>query len=120
RLSIGKSIIRSERKILILRVLFMKRSMCRNKVPLTKREQKRQRVNRQEAAGGAVLNPLKRDNVVKFTPLNITLACILVWFVSELTLDGTPLLSLGWMVVLLILLALLDLGFRLIFTDIKR
>ncbi|NGM62929.1 hypothetical protein G5B30_13540 [Sphingobacterium sp. SGG-5] len=61
-----------------------------------------------------------KDNFVKFTPLNITLACILVWFISELNLEGAQLFSLGWLIVLIVLLALLDLGFRLIFKDIKR
>lgn len=57
---------------------------------------------------------------MKLTPLNITLACVLVWFISEWNLDGGQLFSLGWMALLVILLALLDLGFRLLFRDLKK
>ncbi len=57
---------------------------------------------------------------MKFTPLNIALACILIWFISEWNLEGAQLFSLGWLIVLIVLLALLDLGFRIIFKDVKR
>ncbi len=57
---------------------------------------------------------------MKLTPLNITLACILVWFISEWNLDSEHLFSLGWVILLVIILALLDLGFRLIFKDLKK
>lgn len=57
---------------------------------------------------------------MKLTPLNITLACILVWFLSEWNMDGGQLFSWPWMVLLLVLLALLDLVFRLLFKDLKK
>lgn len=57
---------------------------------------------------------------MKLTPLNITLACVLVWFISEWNLEGGQLFSWGWMLLFVVLLALLDLGFRLIFKDLKK
>lgn len=57
---------------------------------------------------------------MKLTPLNITLACVLVWFLSEINHKDDQLISWGWMIVFVVLLAALDLGFRLIFRDVKR
>ena len=57
---------------------------------------------------------------MKLTPLNITLACILVWSISEWGQEGNRIFSIGWLIVLLVVLGVLDLGFRLIFKDIKN
>ncbi|NGF58200.1 hypothetical protein G5B00_16945 [Parapedobacter sp. SGR-10] len=57
---------------------------------------------------------------MKLTPLNITLACILVWVISEWNQEGDRIFSIGWLIVLLVVLGLLDLGFRLIFKDVKN
>lgn len=57
---------------------------------------------------------------MKLTPLNIVLACVLVWFLSEISLEGEQLFSWGWMIIFVILLAALDLIFRLIFRETKR
>ncbi|MDR2284122.1 MAG: hypothetical protein LBE37_12980 [Sphingobacterium sp.] len=57
---------------------------------------------------------------MKLTPLNITLACILVWVVSEWGSGEEKIMSWGWLLVLTIFLALIDLGFRLFFKDLKR
>lgn len=57
---------------------------------------------------------------MKLTPLNITLACVLVWAISELNLDTEMTFSWGWLIVLCVTLAFIDLGFRLIFRDMKK
>lgn len=57
---------------------------------------------------------------MKLTPLNITLACILVWVISEWGSEQEQIMSWGWLSVLIIFLAVVDLGFRLFFKDLKR
>lgn len=57
---------------------------------------------------------------MKLTPLNIVLACVLVWFLSEINLEGEQLFSWGWMIVFVVLLAALDLIFRLLFREVRR
>lgn len=57
---------------------------------------------------------------MKLTPVNITLACILVWVISELNLDTEMTFSWGWLVALCVILSLVDLGFRMIFKDLKK
>lgn len=57
---------------------------------------------------------------MKLTPLNIVLACVLVWFLSEINLEGEQLFSWGWMIVFIVLLAALDLIFRLLFREVRR
>ena len=57
---------------------------------------------------------------MKLTPLNIVLACVLVWFLSEINLEGEQLFSLGWIIVFIVLLAALDLIFRLLFREVRR
>jgi len=57
---------------------------------------------------------------VKLTPLNITLAVILVWLLSEWKMDQEMIFSWGWLAVLVLVISLVDLAFRLIFKDIKK
>lgn len=57
---------------------------------------------------------------MKLTPLNIVLACVLVWFLSEINLEGEQLFSWGWIIVFIVLLAALDLIFRLLFREVRR
>lgn len=57
---------------------------------------------------------------MKLTPLNITLACILVWVISEWSNEQEKIMSWGWLLVLTVFLAVIDLGFRLFFKDLKR
>ena len=57
---------------------------------------------------------------MKLTPLNITLACVLVWVISELNLDTELTFSWGWLIALCVILSLIDLGFRMIFKDLKK
>lgn len=57
---------------------------------------------------------------MKLTPLNIVLACVLVWFLSKINLEGEQLFSWGWMIVFVVLLAALDLIFRLLFREVRR
>ncbi len=57
---------------------------------------------------------------MKLTPLNITLACVLVWVISELNLDTEMTFSWGWLIALCVILSLVDLGFRMIFKDLKK
>ncbi len=57
---------------------------------------------------------------MKLTPLNIALACILVWVISESQVDGNATFSLFWLIVLVVVLAVLDLVFRLVIKDSKK
>ncbi|WP_240452790.1 MULTISPECIES: hypothetical protein [Sphingobacterium] len=57
---------------------------------------------------------------MKLTPLNIALACILVWMISEWGSEQEQIMSWGWLLALAIVISLVDLGFRLLFKDIKR
>lgn len=57
---------------------------------------------------------------MKLTPLNITLACVLVWVISESNLDTEMTFSWGWLVVLCVILSLMDLGFRMFIKDLKK
>ncbi|MGJ1266882.1 hypothetical protein ACR78G_06810 [Sphingobacterium spiritivorum] len=57
---------------------------------------------------------------LKLTPLNITLACILVWFFSELGHPETAMISIPWLGVLVVVLAVVDLLFRVWIKDLKR
>lgn len=50
---------------------------------------------------------------MKLTPLNITLACILVWAISEFGADDNSLFSVGWLILLSIVLIVVDILFRL-------
>ena len=57
---------------------------------------------------------------MKLTPLNIALAVIVVWLLSEWQMDQDMIFSWTWLVVLLIVISLVDLAFRLIFRDLKK
>lgn len=57
---------------------------------------------------------------MKLTPLNIALACVLVWAISELGNEGEPLFSWVWLVVLSVLLVFVDILFRIWVRDIQR
>lgn len=57
---------------------------------------------------------------MKLTPLNIALACVLVWAISELRNEGEPLFSWVWLVVLSVLLVFVDILFRVWVRDIQR
>ncbi|NGM64755.1 hypothetical protein [Sphingobacterium sp. SGR-19] len=57
---------------------------------------------------------------MKLTPLNITLACVLVWVISEMNLDTEMTFSWDWLIALCVILSLVDLGFRMIFKDLKK
>ncbi|WP_033564027.1 hypothetical protein [Sphingobacterium sp. SYP-B4668] len=50
---------------------------------------------------------------LKLTPLNIVLACILVWFFSELGNPAGTMISIPWMIVLVVVLSVMDLLFRI-------
>lgn len=57
---------------------------------------------------------------MKLTPLNIALACVLVWVISEWGRDQEQIMSWGWMIGLVFFISLVDLGFRLLFKDVKQ
>ncbi|MGN0001987.1 MAG: hypothetical protein ACI35V_01005 [Sphingobacterium composti] len=57
---------------------------------------------------------------MKLTPLNITLAVILVWVISEWQSDEERIFSLGWLLLLVVVISLVDLAFRLIFKEMKQ
>lgn len=50
---------------------------------------------------------------MKLTPLNITLACILVWAISEMGSGDKQLFSWAWLLILSIVLIVVDILFRL-------
>lgn len=57
---------------------------------------------------------------MKLTPLNITVACILAWVISETNLDTEMTFSWGGLIALCVILSLLDLGFRMLFPNLKK
>lgn len=57
---------------------------------------------------------------MKLTPINITLAVILVWFISEWQMDQEQIFSLGWLIVWIVVISLVDVAFRLLFKDLKK
>jgi len=57
---------------------------------------------------------------MKLTPLNITLAVVVVWLMSEWSADQAMLFSWGWLVLFLVIISLVDLGFRLLFKNLKK
>lgn len=57
---------------------------------------------------------------MKLTPLNITLAVIVVWLLSEWKTDQEMIFSWGWLITLLVVISLVDVGFRLVFKNLKK
>lgn len=57
---------------------------------------------------------------MKLTPLNITLACVLVWRISETNSADKPIFTWIWLLILTIMLILVDLLFRLWIKDNRR
>jgi len=57
---------------------------------------------------------------MKLTPLNISLACILVWAITEMREEGQTFISWGWLAVLIVFLIAMDILFRLWTKDVKR
>ncbi len=57
---------------------------------------------------------------MKLTPLNIALASVLVWTLSENKETDEPLFSWYWLLLLVVVLALVDLLFRMWFKNLKR
>lgn len=57
---------------------------------------------------------------MKLTPLNISLAVILVWVISEWQMDQERIFSWGWLIVWVIVISLVDIAFRMLFKDLKK
>lgn len=57
---------------------------------------------------------------MRLSPLNIVLACILVWAISEMGEEGKSLFSWGWLVVLIIVITIVDILFRVWTRDNQR
>lgn len=57
---------------------------------------------------------------MRLSPLNIVLACILVWAISEMGEEGKSLFSWGWLIVLVILISVVDILFRIWTKDNQR
>lgn len=57
---------------------------------------------------------------MRLSPLNIVLACILVWAISEMGEDGKALFSWGWLVLLVIVVLVVDILSRLWARDTQR
>lgn len=58
--------------------------------------------------------------MVKLTPLNIALAVVLVWLFSEWNTNQDMLFSWSWLCVWVVVIALVDLAFRIVFKDLKK
>jgi hypothetical protein len=58
--------------------------------------------------------------MVKLTPLNITLAVTLVWFISELNADNPFPFSWIWFLIFLIVISAVDIAFRIYFKNLKK
>lgn len=57
---------------------------------------------------------------MKLTPLNIVLACVLVWAITEMGNETKPLFSWVWLLVLSVLLIFVDILFRVWIKDSQR
>ncbi|HIX54559.1 MAG TPA: hypothetical protein H9853_05995 [Candidatus Sphingobacterium stercoripullorum] len=57
---------------------------------------------------------------VKLTPLNIVLACLVAWVISEWGGEGEPDISWLWLFLLSLLLIITDLLLRVRYVDFKR
>ena len=57
---------------------------------------------------------------MRLSPLNIVLACILVWAISEMGQDGEALFSWGWLVLLVFVLIVVDIVSRIWARDTQR
>lgn len=57
---------------------------------------------------------------MKLTPLNIALAVILVWVISEWNSDEEMIFTWGWLILWVVVISLVDLAFRLIFKEMKQ
>lgn len=57
---------------------------------------------------------------MKLTPLNIVLASVLFWLISEWNADHPMLISWGWLIAFAIIISLVDLGFRIVFKELKK
>jgi len=45
---------------------------------------------------------------------------ILVWVISEWQMDQEQIFSLGWLIVWIVVISLVDVAFRLLFKDLKK
>ncbi|MGJ1205231.1 hypothetical protein [Sphingobacterium lactis] len=57
---------------------------------------------------------------MKLTPLNIALACIIVWVMSEYMSDQEPLFSWVWVLLLSLIFIFVDILFRIWFKNMQR
>ena len=57
---------------------------------------------------------------MKLTPLNISLAVILIWVISEWNSDQEMIFTWGWLIVWIVMISLVDVAFRLIYKDLKK
>ncbi|MCL7988972.1 hypothetical protein M8998_13560 [Sphingobacterium sp. lm-10] len=57
---------------------------------------------------------------MRLSPLNIVLACILVWAISEMGEEGKALFSWGWLILLVIVVLVVDILFRLWARDTQK
>ena len=57
---------------------------------------------------------------MKLTPLNIALACILVWRISEIGQEQDPIFSWVWLLALSVFLIIIDILFRFWVKNLQR
>lgn len=57
---------------------------------------------------------------MRLSPLNIVLACIFLWAISEIGDEGKALFSLGWLLLLAFIIIVADILFRVWLPDSKK
>lgn len=57
---------------------------------------------------------------MRFTPINIAMACLLTWFITEWGNGEQALFTVSWLVVWLIVMTLVDIVFRVILKESKK
>lgn len=57
---------------------------------------------------------------MRLSPLNIVLACVLLWAISEMGEEGDSLFSWGWLLLMVLVILIADLLFRIWVPDNKK
>ncbi|HLR00248.1 MAG TPA: hypothetical protein VK102_07705 [Sphingobacterium sp.] len=57
---------------------------------------------------------------VRLTPINIGLACILAWYITEYNAENPVPIAWGWLIVFVIFLSVVDIWFRMRYSNTGR